>query len=98
MESKKKITANQKQSFTLLTVLSLCAVVTSTTTAAIEQQSKNQNLAPTTEQQSLNQGSIDNLKDSNSVALEEINLDKEWEGVIGEKSEEGILLAGIGSI
>jgi hypothetical protein len=95
MESKKKNTGNQKQSFALLTVLSLCAIVTSTATAAIEQQSKNQNFAPATEQQSQSQDSVNHLEQNNSAVLEEIDLDKEWEGISSDKSEEVFLARGI---
>jgi hypothetical protein len=92
MESKNTNKAKQKQSFNLLTVLSLCAIVTSTTTALIEKESNKQNLTPAGEQQSLSQDSISSLNESNSAVLEEINLDKEWESISSEKSEQGFLI------
>jgi hypothetical protein len=97
MESKNTNKAKQKQSFNLLTVLSLCAIVTSTTTALIEKESNKQNFAPTGEQQSLNQDVISRLDQNNSAVLEEIDLDKEWESISSEKSEQGFILAGIES-
>lgn len=97
MKSKNTNKAKQKQSFNLLTVLSLCAIVTSTTTALIEKESNKQNFVPTGEQQSsLSQDSIGRLNESNSAALEEIDLGKEWESISSEKSEPGsLILAGI---
>lgn len=96
MESKNTNKAKQKQSLNLLTVLSLCAIVTSTTTALIEKESNKQNLAPAGEQQSLSQDSISRLNQNNSAVLEEINLNKEWESISSEKSEPGsLILAGI---
>ncbi|WP_315790357.1 hypothetical protein [Fischerella sp. JS2] len=92
MESKNTNKAKQKQSFSFLTVLSLCAIITSTTTAVIEKESNKQNLAPAGEQQSLSQDSISSLNESNSAVLEEINLDKEWESISSEKSEQGFLI------
>lgn len=97
MESKKTNKVKQKQSFSLLTVLSLCAIVTSTTTALIEKESNKQNLAPVGEQQSLSQDSISRLNQNNSAVLEEIDLNKEWESISSEKSEQGFILAGIES-
>jgi hypothetical protein len=94
MEPKNRNTANQKQSLNLLTVLSLCAIVTSTTTAAIEQLSKKQDFVPTAEQQTFNQDSNNRLdKDKNNdVVLEEIDLDKEWENIAGDdESGQGLL-------
>ncbi|RUR77434.1 hypothetical protein ACF3DV_07895 [Chlorogloeopsis fritschii PCC 9212] len=97
MEPKNKNTANQKQSFNLLTVLSLCAIVTSTTTAAIEQLSKKQDFVPTGEQQTLNQDFNNHLDKNDDVVLEEIDLDKEWQGIFGDdESGQGFLIAGCG--
>ncbi|MDM9385149.1 hypothetical protein QUB80_31330 [Chlorogloeopsis sp. ULAP01] len=93
MEPKNKNTANQKQSLNLLTVLSLCAIVTSTTTAAMEQLSKKQNVVPAGEQQTLNRDYNNRLDKNNDVVLEEIDLDKEWQGISGDESEQGLLLA-----
>ncbi|MBF2005621.1 MAG: hypothetical protein IGS49_09185 [Chlorogloeopsis fritschii C42_A2020_084] len=87
MEPKNRNTANQKQSLNLLTVLSLCAIVTSTTTAVIEQLSKKQDVVPTGEQKTLNQDSNNRLDKNDSVVLEEIDLDKEWEGIAGNDDE-----------
>ncbi|MFQ4144385.1 hypothetical protein [Chlorogloeopsis sp. ULAP02] len=92
MEPKSKNTANQKQSLNLLTVLSLCAIVTSTTTAAMEQLSKKQDVVPTGEQQTLNRDSNNRLDKNNDVVLEEIDLDKEWQGISGDESEQEVML------
>lgn len=91
MESKNKNTANQKQSSTLLTFLSLCAITTSTTTMAFEQQSKNHDFARATEQQSLSLDSINRLDKNASAVLEEIDLEREWESILGDESEQELL-------
>jgi hypothetical protein len=87
MEPKNRNTANQKQSLNLLTVLSLCAIVTSTTTAAIEQLSKKQDFVPTAEQQTFNQDSNNRLdKDKNNDVV------LEWENIAGDdESGQGLL-------
>ncbi len=91
MEPKKKIPANQKQSSALLTFLSVCAIAASTVTIEIEQRSKNHDFSPTTEQQSLRQESINHPIESDSTGLEEIDLDKEWEGILGDESKQELL-------
>lgn len=91
MEPNKKISANQKQSSALLTFVSVCAIAVSTVMIEIHLRSKNYSFAPTSKQQSLRQESVNPSIKSNSTGLEEIDLDKEWEGILGDKSKQELL-------
>lgn len=91
MEPNKKIPAHQKQSSTLLTFLSVCAIAASTLIIEIQQRSKNYGFAPATEQQSLSRESINPPIKSDSTVLEEIDLEKEWKGILGDKSKQKLL-------
>lgn len=91
MEPNKKISANQKQSSALLTFVSICAIAASTLIIEIQQRSKNYGFAPATERQSLSRESINHPIKSDSTVLEEIDLDKEWEGILGDKSKQELL-------
>ena len=91
MKPRKKIPAHQKQSSALLTFLSVCAIAASTEIVEIEQRSKNYGFAPATEQQSLSQNSINRPIERDSKVLEEIDLEKEWEGILGDESKQELL-------
>ncbi|MBE9169731.1 hypothetical protein IQ238_20120 [Pleurocapsales cyanobacterium LEGE 06147] len=87
---------SKKRSFTLLTLLSSGAIAISLEVLPIKSSSKNQSLVPAVEQQLKNQKSqnpIDRINSNNDKVLEEIELDKEWEGIFDDKSKEEILLA-----
>lgn len=91
MEPMKKIPAHQKQSSPLLTFLSICAIAASTVMMEIQQRSKNYGFAPAKEQQFLSRESMNPLIKSDSTGLEEIDLEKEWEGILGDKSKQELL-------
>lgn len=91
MEPKKKILAHQKQSSALLTFLSVCVIAASTVILEIQQLSKNYGFAPATKQQSLRQESVNRPIESDSTGLEEIDLEKEWEGILGDESKQELL-------
>ncbi|MBW4672869.1 MAG: hypothetical protein KME52_02160 [Desmonostoc geniculatum HA4340-LM1] len=90
MQPKKKISANQKQSPTLLTFVSVCAIAASTVMIEIEQRSKKDDFAPTSEQQSLRQESVNRSLESD-IVLEEIDLKKEWKGILGDELKQELL-------
>jgi hypothetical protein len=89
-EPNKKIPTSQKQSSALLTFLSVCAITAFTIMIEIPQRSKNYGFAPATEQQSLNREFINHPIESDTV-LEEIDLDREWEGILGDESKQELL-------
>jgi hypothetical protein len=91
MEPNKKISANQKQSSALLTFVSVYAIAVSTLMIEIQLRSKNYGFVPTSEQQSLRLESVNLSIESNTTGLEEIDLDKEWEGILGDKSKQELL-------
>ncbi|AUB35373.1 hypothetical protein COO91_01251 [Nostoc flagelliforme CCNUN1] len=90
MEPNKKISANQKQSSALLTFVSVCAIAASILMIEIHLRSKNYSFAPTSKQQSLRQESVNRPLESD-IVLEEIDLEKEWEGILGDKSKQELL-------
>ena len=88
---------NSKKSFTLLGFLSFCAIALSIETTGVKLLSKNETFSPspTTEQKYKQQeGEALQLPDrSNEETLEEVELDKEWEDILGDESGEEMLLA-----
>ncbi|MBD2344339.1 hypothetical protein [Anabaena subtropica] len=91
MKPNKNISTNQNQSSPLFTFLSVCAIAASTLVIEILPRSKNYNFSPTTEQQSLKQGSVDHPIESDHQDLEEIDIDKEWKSILGDKSKQELL-------
>lgn len=91
MKSHKNISTNQKHSFPLFSFLSVCAIAASTLVIEILPRPKNYNFSPTTEQQSLTQGSVNRPIESDRQDLEEIDIDKEWKSILGDKSKQELL-------
>lgn len=87
---------NNKQSFTVFTLLSFCAIATSTTIAAVEPLARKEDFTPKVVEQSEQQEQqklFEPLSQGNSETLEEINLEHEWEGILSDdESGEEILL------
>lgn len=87
MSSQKKPT-NEKRSSKFLTLLGLCAIITSTATTTLEQLSLTRDFAPVTKKSSLSEEEAnDQPAQNNDSALEEIDLEKEWESILGDESE-----------
>jgi hypothetical protein len=88
---------NSKKSFTLFGFLTFCAIATSTATTAIEPLSKNKAFTQATVEQSEQQAQQKPFEPpiigrSNDETLEEINLDQEWEDILGNDESEGEML------
>ncbi|MDJ0567547.1 MAG: hypothetical protein QNJ53_00725 [Pleurocapsa sp. MO_192.B19] len=87
---------NKKPTFAFLTLLSSCAIALYIEAIPSKLLSKNQSFDPAIEQQLKNQTSqnpIDHLGKGNDEVVEEIKLDKEWEGILGSEPEQEVLLA-----
>lgn len=88
---------NSKKSFTFLSFLGFCAIL-SVETTSIKPLSRNETFSPssTTEQQYEQQDTQEALElpdRSNEETWEKVELDKEWEDILGDESGEEILLA-----
>lgn len=87
MKSEKKLT-NETRVSRILSLLGVCAIFASTATKALEQSCFDRGFAPVSEQPSLSEKKTNNQSAKNAAAvLEELDLEKEWEGILGDKSE-----------
>ena len=90
--------SNSKKSFTFFGFLTFCAIALSVETTGIKSLSRNETLSPssTTEQQYEQQDTQEALElpnRSNEESWEKVELDKEWEDILGDESGEEMLLA-----
>ncbi|WP_036478889.1 hypothetical protein [Myxosarcina sp. GI1] len=89
--------SNRKQSFSLLTLLSSCAIILSLEALPIKSSSKNESFEPAIEQHLENQKSPNSIdfvgKDSDKL-IEEIEFDKEWKDLLNkDETEHEVLMA-----
>lgn len=88
---------NSKKSFTLLGFLSFCAIALSIEITGVKPLSKKEtfSLSPTTEQkyeQQERQKALELPNRSNEETWEKVELDKEWEDILGDDESEGEML------
>lgn len=86
------------KSFTLIGFLSFCAIALSIETTGVKPLSKNETFSPssTTEQQYEQQKRQEVLKlpnGSNEETWEKVELNKEWEDILGDGSEGEVIMA-----
>ena len=87
MKSERKLT-NETLTSRILPLFGVCAILASTATTALEQSSWNREFVPLSKQRSLSKGKNNNQPPTKTAAvLEELDLEREWEGIFGDKSE-----------
>ena len=87
---------NKKPTFAFLTLLSSCAIALYIEAIPSKLPSKSQSFDPANEQQlnsQNNQNSIDRIGRNNDKIVEEIELDQEWESILGDKTKEEFIIA-----
>jgi hypothetical protein len=90
---------NQKQSATLFSLLTFLAIAVSPVTAAIEPPSRKESSVPGMEQQVKTQETQETKKplkpvvNSNDETWEKVELEKEWENILGDESRVEMLVA-----
>jgi len=86
---------NSKRTLTFFGLLSFLSLTASTAMAAIEPSPKKESSVPAIEQQSENR-EVEKPSEptvrSNDENWEQVELEKEWSGILGDDSEEEILI------